>query len=102
MGSTYLGRPCKPWLRSDRDTWRVNESPREAREHFASRLKAWVRFRPRMFFFVFLLFHKMKRKLSPPPDKQNTPGILYRNTNTAGKKVKQNIFMAFKQVPRCR
>ena len=44
----------------------------------------------------------MKRKLSPPPDKQNTPGILYRNTNTAGKKVKQNIFMAFKQVPRCR
>ena len=56
MASTYLGRPCKPWLRFDRDTWRVNESPREAREHFASRLKAWVRFRPRMFFFVFRFF----------------------------------------------
>ena len=61
MGSTYLGRPCKPWLRSDRDTWRVNESPREAREHFASRLKAWVRFRPRMFFFVFFCFSKNLR-----------------------------------------
>ena len=44
MGSTYLGRPCKPWLRTHRDTSRVNESPREAREHFASRLKGWVRF----------------------------------------------------------
>ena len=45
----------------------------------------------------------MKRKLSPPPpDKQNTPGILYRNTNTTGKKIKYNLFMAFKQVPRCR
>ena len=54
MGSTYLGRPCKPWPRFDRDTWRVNESPREAREHFASRLKAWVRFRPRMFWFFFI------------------------------------------------
>ena len=42
----------------------------------------------------------MKRKLSPPPDKQNTPGILYRNTNTTGKKKKKNLFMAFKQVPR--
>ena len=31
----------------------MNESPREAREHFASRLKGWVRFRPRMCFFVF-------------------------------------------------
>ena len=31
MGSTYLGRPCKPWLRTHRDTSRVNESPREAR-----------------------------------------------------------------------
>ena len=102
MASTYLGRPCTPWLRFHRDTWRVNESPREAREHFASRLKAWVRFRPRMFFFFFFFFQKMKRKLSPPPDKQNTPGILYRNTNTTGKKVKQNLFMAFKQVPRCR
>ena len=37
MGSTYLRRPCKPWPRFDRDTCRVNESPREAREHFASR-----------------------------------------------------------------
>ena len=53
MASTYLTRTCKPWLRSDRDTWRVNESPREARESFASRLKPWVRFRPRMFFFFF-------------------------------------------------
>ena len=44
MGSTYLGRPCKPWLRTHRDTSRVNESPREACEHFASRLKGWVRF----------------------------------------------------------
>ena len=79
MGSTYLGRPCKPWLRFHRHTWRVNESPREARKHFASRLKGWVRLRPRMFFFVlFFVFKKMKRKLSPP-DKQNTPGILYRN-----------------------
>ena len=66
MGSTYLAPACKPWLRFHRGTWRVNESPREAREHFASRLKAWVRFRPRMFFFVFV-FQKMKRKLSPPP-----------------------------------
>ena len=88
MASTYLGRPCKPWLRFDRDTWRVNESPREAREHFASRLKAWVRFRPRMFFCFVFCFQKMKRKLFPPPDKQNTPGILYRNTNTTGKKIK--------------
>ena len=32
MGSTYLGRPCKPWLRTHRDTSRVNESPQEARE----------------------------------------------------------------------
>ena len=85
MGSTYLRRPCKPWPRFDRDTWRVNESPREAREHFASRLKAWVRFRPKMFFLFFVfVFKKMKRKLSPPPDKQNTRGILYRNTNTTG------------------
>ena len=68
MASTYLAPACKPLLRFDRDTWRVNESPREAREHFASRLKGWVRFRPRMFFFVlFFVFQKMKRKLSPPP-----------------------------------
>ena len=85
MASTYLAPTCKPWLRFHRDTWRVNRSPREARDHFVSRLKAWVRFRPRMFFFVF---KKIKRKLSPPPDKQNTPGILYRNTNTTGKKIK--------------
>ena len=64
MASTYLARTCKPWPRSHRDTWRVNESPREARENFASRLKPWVRFRPRMIFFFF---QKMKRKLSPPP-----------------------------------
>ena len=90
MASTYLGRPCKPWLRFDRDTWRVNESPREAREHFASRLKAWVRFRPRMFFFFFFFFFfsKNEEEAIPPPDKQNTPGILYRNTNTTGKKIK--------------
>ena len=56
MASTYLAPTCKPWLRFDRDTWRVNESPREAREHFASRLKALVRFRPRMFFFFFFFF----------------------------------------------
>ena len=65
MASTYLARTCKPWLRFHRDTWRVNESPREARENFASRLKPWVRFRPRMIFFYF--FKKMKRKLSPSP-----------------------------------
>ena len=56
MASTYLARTCKPWLRFHRDTWRVNESPREAREHFASRLKAWVRFRPRMGFFGFFCY----------------------------------------------
>ena len=67
MGSTYLRRPCKPWPRFDRDTCRVNESPREEREHFASRLKGWVRFRPRMFFFFFFVSQQMKRKLSPPP-----------------------------------
>ena len=67
MGSTYLAPTCKPWVRFHRDTWRVNESPREAREHFASRLKAWVRFRPRMFFLGFFGFKKMKRELSPPP-----------------------------------
>ena len=85
MGSTYLGRPCKPWPRFDRDTWRVNESPREAREHFASRLKGWVRSRPRMFFFVFCFcFKKNVEEAIPPPDKRNTRGILYRNTNTTG------------------
>ena len=67
MGSSYSGRPCKPWPRFDRDTWRVNESPREAREHFASRLKAWVRFQPRIFFFVFFYLKKMKRELFLPP-----------------------------------
>ena len=87
MASTYLAPTCKPWLRFHRDTWRVNESPREAREHFASRLKAWVRFRPRMFCFCFC-FSKNEEEAIPPPDKQNTPGILYRNTNTTGKKIK--------------
>ena len=68
MTSTYLAPTCKPWLRFHRDTWRVNESPREAREHFASRLKAWVRFRPRMFLFLFFfVFKKMKRKNTPRP-----------------------------------
>ena len=66
MASTYLAPICKPWLRFHRDTWRVNESPRKAREHFASRLKAWVRFRPRSFFFFFF-FSKMKRKNTPRP-----------------------------------
>ena len=28
----------------------------------------------------------------PPPDKQNTPGILYRNTNTTGKKIKSKYY----------
>ena len=85
MASTYLGRPCKPWPRTHWDTCRVNESPREAREHFASRLKGWVRFQHRMFFFVFFCFSKNEEEaFPPPPDKQNTPGILYRNTNTTG------------------
>ena len=33
---------------------------------------------------------------------QYNMGILYRNTNTRVKKRKENLFMAFKQVPRCR
>ena len=77
MASIYLGRPCKPGLRFDRHTWRVNESPREAREHFASRLKAWVRFRPRMFFSFFFVFQKMKRKLSPPPPTNKILRVYY-------------------------
>ena len=92
MGSTYLGRPCKPWLRSDRDTCRVNESPREAREHFASRLKAWVQFRPRMFFFVFFCFSKNEEEAFPPPPTNKILRVYYigkyRNTNTTGKKIK--------------
>ena len=68
MGSTYLAPTCKPWLRFHRDTWRVNEPPREAREHFASRLKAWVRFRPRMF-FLFLFFNEEEAIPSPPTNK---------------------------------
>ena len=71
MGSTYLRRPCKPWPRFDRDTCRVNESPREAREHFASRLKDWVRFRPRMFFFVFFFFSKNEEEAFTPPPPTN-------------------------------
>ena len=62
MGSTYLGRPCKPWLRTHRDTSRVNESPREAREHFASRLKGWVRFLTLLnLFFLFFKIRVYKR-----------------------------------------
>ena len=38
----------------------------------------------------------MKRKLSPPPpDKQNTPGILYRNTNTTGWKFRITVVVVF-------
>ena len=66
MRSTYLAPTCKPWLRFHRDTWRVNESPREAREHFASRLKGWVRFRPRMFVFVFFCFSKKEEEAIGP------------------------------------
>ena len=35
-------------------------------------------------------FFNEEEAISPPPDKQNTPGIpvLYRNTNTTGKKIK--------------
>ena len=29
--STYFGRTCKPRLRSHRETWRVNETPRAKR-----------------------------------------------------------------------
>ena len=53
MGSTYLRRPCKPWPRTHRDTCRVNESPREARELSASRLKAWVRFLTLLLLLLF-------------------------------------------------
>ena len=82
MGSTYLRRPCKPWPRFDRDTCRVNESPREAREHFASRLKAWVRFRPRTFFFLFFvfflfLFLKNEEEAIPPPPTNKILGVYY-------------------------
>ena len=65
MGSTYLAPTCKPWLRFHRDTWRVNESPREALEHFASRMKAWVRFRPRMFLGFFCFFSKNEEEAIP-------------------------------------
>ena len=65
MASTYLARTCKPWLRSHRDTWRVNELLREARENFASRLKPWVRFRHRMIFFFF--FFNEEEAIPPPP-----------------------------------
>ena len=33
-------------------------------------------------------FFVNEEAIPPPPDKQNTPGILYRNTNTTGKKIK--------------
>ena len=75
MASTYLAPTCKPWLRFHRDTWRVNESPREARGHFASRLKAWVRFRPRMFFCFCFFFQKMKRKNTPDLDLLSIPRL---------------------------
>ena len=62
MGSTYLRRPCKPWPRTHRDTCRVNESPREARELSASRLKAWVRFLTLLnLFFLFFKIRVYKR-----------------------------------------
>ena len=77
MASTYLAPACKPWLRFDRDTWRVNESPREAREHFASRLKGWVRFRPRMFFFVIFCFSKNKEEAIPPPPTNKILRVYY-------------------------
>ena len=77
MGSTYLRRPCKPWPRFDRDTCRVNESPREVREHFASRLKGWVRFRPRMFFFVFFCFSTNEEEAFPPPPTNKILRVYY-------------------------
>ena len=77
MASTYLGCPCKPWLRVDRDTWRVNESPREAREHLASRLKGWVRFRPRMFFFGFFCLPKNEEEAIPPPPTNKILRVCY-------------------------
>ena len=63
MGSTYLRRPCKPWPRFDRDTCRVNESPREAREHFASR---YCFLKNEFQITVVVVFFLMKRKLSLP------------------------------------
>ena len=33
-------------------------------------------------------FFNEEEAIPPPPDKQNIPGILYRNTNTTGKKIK--------------
>ena len=33
-------------------------------------------------------FFNEEEAIPPLPDKQNTPGILYRNTNTTGKKIK--------------
>ena len=77
MGSTYLRCPCKPWPRFDRDTCRVNESPREAREHFASRLKGWVRFRPRMFFLVFCFCLKKKIRVYKKNNEQLIDASLF-------------------------
>ena len=34
------------------------------------------------------VFLNEEEAIPPPPDKQNTPGILYRNTNTTGEKNK--------------
>ena len=33
-------------------------------------------------------FFNEEEAIPPPPDRQNTPGTLYRNTNTTGKKIK--------------
>ena len=33
-------------------------------------------------------FFNEEEAIPSPPDKQNTPGILYRNTDTTGKKIK--------------
>ena len=33
-------------------------------------------------------FLNEEEAIPPPTDKQNTPGILYKNTNTTGKKIK--------------
>ena len=33
-------------------------------------------------------FFNEEEAIPPPPDKQNTPGIPYRNTNKTGKKIK--------------
>ena len=59
------------------NTCRVNESRREAREHFASRLKGWVRFRPRTFFSFFVFFSKNEEEASPPPPTNKILRVYY-------------------------